>query len=200
MEHHQGGPVIDTHSFQETQAKHAVIRFPWIAVGLVITTLALFVPRAVFGQALAGLTGTVTDASGAVVPNANVTVTNQATTVSDKTVTSSAGTYSFKGLTPGKYDVSVDAAGFKKAVKSNVTIEVSTTPTVDLVLAAGAANETVQVTADSVALNTTQPEMGSTIEPVVVQALPIEVAGRGRQIDQLQFLAPGTTGSAFSHR
>ena len=42
--------------------------------------------------------------------------------------------------------------------------------------------------------------MGSTIEPVVVAALPVEVSGRGRQIDQLQFLAPGTTGSTFSHR
>ena len=54
--------------------------------------------------------------------------------------------------------------------------------------------------ADEVALNTTQPELGSTIEPVVVEALPTEVSGRGRQIDQLQFLAPGTTGSTFSHR
>ena len=42
--------------------------------------------------------------------------------------------------------------------------------------------------------------MGSTIEPVVVKALPVEVSGRGRQVDRLQFLAPGTTGSTFSHR
>jgi len=46
----------------------------------------------------------------------------------------------------------------------------------------------------------TQPQLGSTVEPVVVAALPVEVAGRGRQIDQLQFTAPGTTGDAFSHR
>jgi hypothetical protein len=146
------------------------------------------------------MTGTVTDASGAVVPNAEVTVTNQATTVSDKTTTSSAGTYSFKGLNPGKYNVTVELSGFKKGVKTDVTVEVSTTPTVDFVLAAGAANETVQVTADTVSLNTTQPEMGSTIEPAVVRALPIEVSGRGRQVDQLQFMAPGTTGDTFSHR
>ena len=146
------------------------------------------------------MTGTVTDTSGAVVPNANVTVTNQATTVSQKTVTSSAGTYSFRGLPPGRYDVTVEASGFKKGVQSNVNVEVSTTPTIDVVLTAGATNETVQVTADTVSLNTTQPEMGSTIEPVVVRAMPMEVSGRGRQVDQLQFLAPGTTGDTFSHR
>ena len=165
-----------------------------------IAGLALLVPRVVQAQASAGITGTITDSSGAVVPNANVTVTNVGTTVSDKTVTSSAGTYSFKGLNPGKYNVSVEAAGFKKGVQENVTVEVSTTPTINVTLATGATSETVQVTADQVSLNTTQPEMGSTIEPVVVQALPTLVNGRGRQVDALQFLAPGTTGSAFSHR
>src|SRR5258707_10348058 len=49
-------------------------------------------------------------------------------------------------------------------------------------------------------MNTTQPQIGSTIEPIVVKSLPVEVSGRGRQIDSLQFLAPGTTGDAFSHR
>jgi hypothetical protein len=146
------------------------------------------------------MTGTITDSSGAVVPNANVTVTNIATSVSDKTVSNSSGTYSFKGLPPGKYKLTVEAAGFKTGVQDNVAVEVSTTPTVNIALATGAANETVQVTADQVSLNTTQPEMGSTIEPVVVQALPAEVNGRGRQVDQLQFLAPGTTGNTFSHR
>jgi Carboxypeptidase regulatory-like domain/TonB dependent receptor len=162
--------------------------------------LALFVPRTLSGQASAGMTGTITDSSGAVVPNANVTVTNIATSVADKTVSNSAGTYSFKGLPPGKYKLTVEAAGFKTGVQDNIAVEVSTTPTVNISLATGAASETVQVTADQVSLNTTQPEMGSTIEPVVVQALPAEVNGRGRQVDALQFLAPGTTGNTFSHR
>jgi hypothetical protein len=146
------------------------------------------------------MTGTITDSSGAVVPNANVTAANEATSVSDKAVTSSAGTYSFRGLPPGKYKVTVEASGFKTGVQEHVAVEVSTTPTVNIALAAGATSETVQVTADQVSLNTTQPEMGSTIEPVVVQALPNEVSGRGRQVDALQFMAPGTTGNTFSHR
>jgi hypothetical protein len=192
--------VIPLHTFQETQKKNAAIRSRWIVIAFAITCLALFVPRTLSGQASAGITGTITDSSGAVVPNANVTATNQGTTVAEHTTSSSAGTYSFKGLTPGKYNLSVDATGFKKAVQADVIVEVSKTDTVDVVLAAGATNETVQVTAEAIALNTTQPELGSTIEPVVVQALPNEVSGRGRQVDALQFLAPGTTGNTFSHR
>ena len=186
--------MIPTHTFQEPPSQQATLRSHWIVIGLTIVCLALLGPRTVSGQASAGMTGTITDSSGAVVPNANITVTNQGTSVSDKTVSGSAGTYSFRGLPPGKYKVTVEAAGFKTNVQDNVTVEVSTTPTVNITLATGATSETVQVTADQVSLNTTQPEMGSTIEPVVVQALPNEVSGRGRQVDALQFLAPGTTG------
>jgi hypothetical protein len=170
------------------------------ALALAIVGLMLSTPRTASAQASAGITGTVTDTSGAVVRDARVTITNEGTSVTDHTVTESAGTYAFKGVLPGKYTVSVDANGFKKEVKRGVTVEVSTTPTIDFTLSAGATSETVQVAADQIALNTTQPELGSTIEPVVVEALPEEVSGRGRQIDQLQFLAPGTTGSTFSHR
>ena len=170
------------------------------ALAFAILGLMLLIPQTASAQASAGVTGTVTDTSGAVVRGANVTITNVATAGSEHTVTESAGTYSFKGLIPGKYTISVEATGFKKAVQKDVNIEVSSTPTIDVSLAAGAANETVQVAADQVSLNTTQPELGSTIEPVVVDALPTEVSGRGRQVDQLQFLAPGTTGSTFSHR
>ncbi len=97
--------MIPKHTFQETPRRDAAIRIRWIVIAVAITCLALFVPRTLSGQASAGITGTITDSSGAVVANANVTVTNMATTVSDKTVSGSAGTYSFKGLTPGKYSV-----------------------------------------------------------------------------------------------
>ena len=192
--------MIPGHILQETRRRHATIPSWWIVVGLIIACLALFAPRSARAQASAGITGTVTDPSGAVVPNAQVTATNEGTSVSAHTVTSSAGTYSFKGLNPGKYTVTVEAQGFKKGVQQEVNVEVSTTPTIDIQLSTGTAAETVQVTAESIALNTTQPELGSTIEPVVVAALPVEVAGRGRQVDQLQFTAPGTTGNTFSHR
>lgn len=169
------------------------------AIAVAFGFLALIAPRNASAQASAGVTGTVTDTSGAVVTGANVTITNVSTTTTNKAVTSSSGTYTVRGLNPGRYTVEIDAPGFKKASKE-VTIEVSTMATIDFNLALGSGTETVQVTADQIALNTTQPELGSTIEPAVVAALPEEVSGRGRQIDQLQFLAPGTTGSTFSHR
>lgn len=193
---------MHTQRLQESLVQKASTRFFGIVavIGFAIACLALLAPRTAPAQASAGITGTVTDASGAVVPDAKVTVTNTGTSISDHTTTSSAGTYAFRGLTPGKYSVTVDAHGFKKSVQKDINVEVSTTDTIDVTLTAGGADETVQVTADQVALNTTQPELGSTIEPVVVEALPEEVSGRGRQIDSLQFLAPGTTGSTFSHR
>ena len=172
----------------------------WASAIVAIAFLITLAPRAAFAQASAGVTGTITDPSGAVVSNAKVTITNEQTSVSADTVSSSAGTYSFRGLLPGRYTLQVNATGFKKDVKKGVTIEVSTTATVDFTLTTGGATETVQVTSDEIALNTTAPEIGSTIEPVVVAALPNEVSGRGRQIDQMQFMAPGTTGDTFSHR
>lgn len=170
-------------------------------------TLAVFVLSLVFlssnhlfAQASAGITGTVTDSTGAVISGAAVTITNQGTGVSNHATTSSAGTYAVTGLTPGVYTITVEAAGFKKSVQNSVNVEITVTATVNTTLATGSAAETVEVTASAIALNTTQPQLGSTIEPAVVKALPSEVAGRGRQIDQLQLLAPGTTGSTFSHR
>ena len=73
--------------------------------------------------------------------------------------------------------------------------------TLDVALSTGATSETVEVTSPLIALNTTTPELGTTIENEVVLALPTEVAGgRGRQIDNFIFLAPGVQGSSFSHR
>ncbi len=154
----------------------------------------------VLAQADAGVTGTVTDNSGAVVPTAAVTITNQATSVSQHVVSSSAGTYTVRGLLPGHYTIVVNAKGFSKSVKQGVLVEVSTIGTVDFQLQTGSDTETVEVSADQISLNTTQPQLGSTIDPAIISGAPVEVAGRGRQIDTLQFLSPGTTGNTFSHR
>src|ERR1700692_376732 len=140
MEHYEGDPVIPKHFFQETPRRHS--RNRWIVLGFVIACLMLLAPRTIHGQASAGITGTITDSSGAVVANAKVTATEIATSVSSHTTSGSAGTYSFKGLTPGRYNVTVEASGFKKAVQENVTVEVSTTATIDVTVSAGAANET----------------------------------------------------------
>ena len=154
-----------------------------------------------FAQASSGVTGTVADNSGAVVPGAQVTITNIATQTTISAITTSSGTYTATGLLPGRYKITVTAAGFSKAVRDEVNIEVSTQATIDINLSAGGSDTTVEVTSPLISLNTTQPELGTTIEPAVVAALPVAIgSGRGRQIDSLQFLAPGVQGSTFSHR
>ena len=166
-----------------------------------ICLLLISFPSGLHGQALSGITGTVTDASGAIVPNAKVTVTNQATQVASHAITSSAGTYTVTDLIPGTYTVQVEFTGFQTSVHNGVGVEVSKMSTVDVSLQTGTTTQTLEVQESVIALNTTQPELGTTIENAVVQALPVELTGgRGRQIDTFIFLAPGVTGGTFSHR
>ena len=146
------------------------------------------------------MTGTVTDSTGAVIPNAKVTITNLNTSTKTRLITSTAGTYTSVGLIPGTYSLTVEAPGFQKYVQTGIHIETATTATINATMTAGAATQTIQVTSSPIALNTTQPQIGTVIEPAVVASLPFEVSGRGRQIDQVQFLAPGVSGGTFSHR
>ena len=176
------------------------LRLSHIIVILLAVCFSLIGVKSLNAQANAGLTGTVTDATGATISGANVTITSAGTGEKNRTVTSSAGTYAVTGLVPGVYSITVEANGFKKEIQNSVNVEVSTNATVNVSLATGSSTETVEVTANAIALNTTQPQLGSTVDPAVVAALPNEVAGRGRQIDALQFLVPGVTGSTFSHR
>lgn len=181
-------------------------RAGWLRMATRISRLAFtfiflaLTARTLSAQAVAGINGTVTDSTGAVVAGANVTITNEGTGVVNKAVTGSSGTYAVTGLNPGSYTVKVEATGFQNFSVTGVLVEVSRASTMNATLTAGAATQTVQVTASAVALDVTQPQIGTTVEPAVVASLPVEVSGRGRQVDGLQFLAPGVTGSTFSHR
>jgi len=162
---------------------------------------AILVSSHASAQALSGINGTVVDSSGAVVPNAKVTVTNNATNVSRTTDTSSAGTYDITDLIPGVYTVKIEMPGFQASIHNNVGIEVAKSSTVNATLQPGNTEQTVEVTGSLVALETEQPSLGTTIENKVVQELPNEITGgRGRQIDNFVFLAPGVTGGTFSKR
>ncbi len=170
---------------------------------LLIGILAiLFSPAGkLYAQALASITGTVTDSSGAVVANATVSVTNDATNVKKTTLSSSAGSYTVTDLLPGIYTVRVESAGFEASVHNGVGVETAHAATVDAVLLPGNTSTTVEVKENEIALDTTQPDLNTTIENKVVQELPNQVqGGRGRQIDAFVFLAPGVTGGTFSKR
>ena len=168
---------------------------------ILVACVGLWIAPRAMAQTLASIDGTVTDSSGAIVANAKVSITNDATNVTKTAITSSAGTYTITDLIQGIYTVKVESAGFQTSVHKGVTVEVGRAATVDAVLSAGETTQTIEVHEDVIALDTTQPNLNTTIENKVVEALPNEVSGgRGRQIDNFVFLAPGVTGGTFSKR
>ena len=167
----------------------------------VLLSLSLISSGRLQAQVLSSITGTVTDSTGAVVPDTKVTITNVATGVVSHATSNSAGTYTVADLNPGTYTVQVELAGFQASIHNGVGVEVGKASTVDVILQAGNVSQTIEVQENAITLNTTQPEIGTTIENAVVQALPVELSGgRGRQIDAFVFLAPGVTGNTFSKR
>src|SRR5580692_11352791 len=119
--------------------------------GSLLLSLVLFTfSPAALGQANQGaIAGFVEDSSGAVVPNAKLTATEKSTGSTYEAVTTSAGSYRFPNLRIGTYDVTVTAAGFKVATLTGVVVQVATTASLDVKLAAGGVNESIVVSADS---------------------------------------------------
>ena len=103
-----------------------------VACLLILLSLsAKFAPA----QAVTGsLLGTVQDSSGAVIPGANVTLTNEDTNVTNKTTSSQQGFYTFPNLNPGQFSVTVEAKGFKKLVSTHNIVQVEQTTRVDMTL------------------------------------------------------------------
>src|SRR5262245_33555994 len=108
----------------------------------------------------AQLRGTVSDSTGAIVRDATVTLTNQATAVSSTVKTDADGRYIFNNLTPASYDVQVEASGFKATRQTNVVLRVGQQSELDLKLDVGAVSASVVVTGDPVLLNSASPELG----------------------------------------
>jgi hypothetical protein len=135
----------------------------------------------------ASLNGTVTDASGAAVPNAKVSVASPATGLTRSTQTSDAGLYVFSGLPVGQYDVAVDAQGFKAVKRTGLQLEVGAAATLDIRLEVGAAQETVSVTADAPVIETTRTSAASNVTEKAVANLPVN----GRNFIDFTLLTPG---------
>src|SRR5579863_2257582 len=131
--------------------------------------------------------GTVTDATGAIVSNAKVTVTNTATNVDFRTVTSSSGDYNAPSLQPGQYKVIVESAGFEKSVTSGFTLTVDQKVRIDVALKPGAVSETLEVTAQAVTLDTDSAALSQLVSQQQVEQLPLD----GRNFVQLLFIGAG---------
>src|SRR5947199_6193896 len=110
------------------------------------------------------LRGQVLDPSGAAVPDAQVTATNQGTGVSVRITATSAGTYSFPSLIPGLYKVEVEAKGFKNFLKTGVNVIANQDNVADAHVDLGIATEVVEVSGGSVAIQTTSSELNNTFD------------------------------------
>src|SRR6266853_4918537 len=153
---------------------------------------AISLPRVNQGYAQgagATLTGTVTDRSGAVIPKAEISVKNAATGVTRNSETNSAGFYTAPGLPPGNYAVSVIAAGFSTAVRTNVTLTVGAQQVLDFTMQVGQVSQNVEVTEEAPSIDLAS----STISGSVDQRSVVELPLNGRSWSDLATLQPGVS-------
>ena len=142
-----------------------------------------------FGQAVYGsLAGTVYDSSGAGVPKATVTITDQQKSIIYTTTTNESGNYNQSHLIIGRYRVRVEFAGFKTAVQENVDVAVDTVTTVDITLQPGDVNQTIDVTAEVPVLKTERTDVATTLSEKAVMDLPT----MNRNFTELLLLTPGS--------
>lgn len=170
----------------------------WLAAWMWVLLFAIAGPA--FQQLRAqttGLTGTVTDPSGAVVPGATVAFRNEATGTTARTLTSSNGVYNAL-VDTGTWDITVDAKGFQKFEATHVSVEVGAMPTFNIKLTVGSASETVQVTSEgALELDTTNPQLDSILPSAEVTDLPLLINGYMRQITSFATLAPGVRAGSY---
>jgi hypothetical protein len=143
---------------------------------------------AVFAQQeTATLTGEVRDEAGAVIAGASLTITNVATGISVKAETNDTGTYIMPSLKPGPYSITVEKPGFKKVVRSGLTLQVNQTARVDISLSVGDLTNTVEIVQAATLLETETSSRGSVIDQKKIVDLPLN----GRDDNQLALLSPG---------
>jgi hypothetical protein len=140
----------------------------------------------------ARLIGTITDASGAVLPGASVAVTNLGTGQVITTQTGGSGEYTVNALRAGKYHIDVKAPGFQSE-SADFTLDVSQVQEISLKLQAGATSTTVDVTGDVPLVDTATSSTGEVIQGREVTELPLN----GRNFTQLALLTPGVTRGAY---
>lgn len=156
----------------------------------------LFVPvllclafcSAVFAQSVSQISGTVKDASGLGVPEAQITVTQTDTGVSRSAISAANGAYSLPSLPIGPYRMEVKKEGFATFVQTGIVLQVDTAPTIDPVLTLGAVSQAVEVEAAAAMVESHSSGVGQVVNQQQVVELPLN----GRQVTQLITLAGGS--------
>ncbi|MDQ6705695.1 MAG: Plug and carboxypeptidase regulatory-like domain-containing protein, partial [Acidobacteriota bacterium] len=167
--------------------------FRWAAL-CIATSLLLVCSIVTFAQSdLGSIQGFAKDPSGAVVPNAKVTVKNQ-TGLERQATTNESGYYTITNIPPGVYSIAVEAPGFKKYESTNNKLDPSASLGVDATLTVGAASETVEVSANTVTLQTESASVQQLITREQINGLELN----GRNPVGLASLVPGARGGNLS--
>ncbi|MGH9532463.1 MAG: carboxypeptidase regulatory-like domain-containing protein [Terriglobales bacterium] len=154
-------------------------------LALAVATFVFLLPAA--AQTSGTLRGTVKDPSDAVVPNAKVTATQQATKVTRSANTDAAGSFVFPVLPVGAYDLEVEATGFKKYLQKDINVDIGRVVLVEAKLTVGTTGEVVEVGAAPPLVETTNTQLGAVVNERAVTNLPLSA----RDTYQLLQLQPG---------
>jgi hypothetical protein len=153
----------------------------------VFAVLFLLTPIVASAQESGTILGVVKDPSGAVVPNATVTITNTGTNEVRTVTTAADGAYRVPGLNPGNYAVKVEVPGFQTQTQTGLTLEVAQQLVANVTLQVGAATQQVTVTGEAPIVNTTTSSLGTVVNETRVADLPLN----GRNYVDLTLLQPG---------
>jgi hypothetical protein len=162
-------------------------------MGSVLLLVSLILGPMAYGQFSGSIQGVVQDPCGAVVPNATLTLTNDATGEQRTATSDAAGDYTFVSLAPGNYHVGASAGGFSKS-RTAVVLQTGQTLNVPVKLALGGAAETVQVTSEAPVLDTADTRVQETLSTQTLSDLPLS----GRSMISLVTMAPGVTGTGIT--
>lgn len=163
---------------------------------LILPVSAWLIAVSAFAQSDRGaITGRILDPSGAAVPGAAVAARNQATGVQYKAVSTDAGNFLIPQLPFGVYEVSVEAAGFRRFVQKEVEVNVARTVTLNVSLEVGQLDQAVEVSAAVGVIDASTSDIGTVISRERVMDLPLQISANMRSPEAFVFLAPGVTGN-----
>ena len=174
----------------QDQRGYREIRNSLLRAALSAIVIALFVCAGHAQTFRGAISGTVTDPSGAVIPNAQVKATETATGLEHNTVTTTDGEFSFQDIPLGAYKVTVTAPGFPPYTVDKVEVAAGTIYTLPIKLSMQQQSTTVEVSAAALSLDTTSSTQSTTVTTQMVQDMPLN----GRDFTQMIALAPGYSG------
>ena len=152
--------------------------------GLCVALVGVPAPAQTF---FGSVVGTVTDASGATVPDAAVTLTNPGTAERRTAQTDGNGNYQFVNLVPGSYKMDLEKPGFKRLTRDGIQVQVQATVRIDAAMQVGEVTQTMEVTAQTPLLQTEQAALSQVVEGRMAQEMPLN----GRNVLNLVSLVPG---------